>query len=94
MQKPLRSPCLQLHEAAQKYTTNVKARSNASEGKSVTKDDQSDLYFVNPEGEFIASYGPDAAPKTIGREWAEIIKAYKLSHPSWHGPKAVKQRHA
>ena len=71
---------LQLHEAAQKYTHKVKARSSAAEAPKVTKDDQSDLYFVSPEGEFLASYGPEATPKDIGKEWAEIIKVNCYFH--------------
>lgn len=85
---------LKLHEAAQSYTTKVKAKKGASSSESATSNDEGDLYFVNPEGEFIASYGPDADPKVVGREWAEIMKAYKISHPSWMGPKAVTTRHA
>ena len=47
----------------------VKAKSGVSSPAGATKEDEGDLYFVSPEGEFIASYGPDAAPKDIGTEW-------------------------
>ena len=65
---------LQLHAAAQAYTTQVKAKSGVSSPAGATKEDEGDLYFVSPEGEFIASYGPDAAPKDIGTEWGQIMK--------------------
>jgi cytochrome oxidase Cu insertion factor (SCO1/SenC/PrrC family) len=81
-----------LHKAAQSYTSKVKAKQGAS--TIPTSQDVGDFYFVNPEGEFVASYGPDADPKAVGQEWAEVMKAYKLSHPSWKGPKAVKARAA
>lgn len=73
---------MQLHDAAQKYTHKVKARASAADSPKVTKDDQSDLYFVNPEGEFLASYGPEASSKDVGREWAGIIKVrVSVWHP-------------
>lgn len=65
-----------LHKAAQSYTSKVKAKQGAS--TIPTSQDVGDFYFVNPEGEFVASYGPDADPKAVGQEWAEVMKAYKL----------------
>jgi len=65
---------LQLHEAAQAYTSKAKAKKEASSTGSATSNDAGDFYFVNPEGEFIASYGPDADPKTMCEEFADIMK--------------------
>ena len=164
---------LQLHAAAQAYTHKVKGKDGVQSGSQATSHDEGDLYFVNPDGEFIASYGPNAEPKQIGKEFSDVMKvctqaflqtldlspqdlihflsavsfpvscmigsrsmsnkclkffteigriavldmvsifkgaqsqerdlgaskflcsqAYKLSHPTWMGPKAVKTRHA
>lgn len=83
-----------LHAAAQAYTHKVKGKDGVQSGSQATSHDEGDLYFVNPDGEFIASYGPNAEPKQIGKEFSDVMKAYKLSHPTWMGPKAVKTRHA
>ena len=65
---------MQLHAAAQSYTSKVKGKDGVTEGSSATQDDGSDLYFVNPDGEFIASYGPGAEPKSIGKEFSDYMK--------------------
>lgn len=69
----------QLHKRAQQYTATVKAKSGVeSTPATATAKDCGDLYFVSPEGEFLASYGPDAAPKAIAAEWSETMKV--ISH--------------
>lgn len=52
----------------------VKAKSGIENPEAATQRDAGDLYFVNPKGEFIASYGPDASPKAIAAEWSEMMK--------------------
>ena len=67
---------LQLHEWAQNYTVKVKGKPDVSP-ENATKDDVDDggdFYFVNPEGEFIASYGPQVTPREMAEEWAEMMK--------------------
>jgi protein SCO1/2 len=84
---------LKLHAAAQKFTHEVKGKPGANP-ETATKDDGGDFYFVNPDGEFIASYGPHISPREMAEEWADTMKGYKLKHPSWLSPKKVATRHA
>lgn len=65
---------LQLHAAAQAYTSKVKGKDGVQSGSGATSHDEGDLYFVNPNGEFIASYGPSAEPKEIGKEFSDVMK--------------------
>ena len=50
-------------------------------GSKATSHDEGDLYFVNPDGEFIASYGPSAEPKAIGKEFSDLMKVQDLFIP-------------
>ena len=51
-------------------------------------------FLVNPEGELLASYSDDASTLDVSDAVARHISNYKLHHPSWHGPKAIKARNA
>ena len=51
-------------------------------------------FLVNPEGELLASFGDDDTVINTSDAVASHIGNYKLHHPSWHGPKAIKVRHA
>lgn len=66
--------CLQLHAAAQSYTAKVKGKEGVESKSSATQHDEGDLYFVNPEGEFIASYGPLANSKEMGKDFSDVMK--------------------
>ena len=76
---------MQLHQAAEEYN-----------GKSTPKPDQADnrIYLVNPEGEFVTAYSADVSVADISDDLYEIIRKYKINHPTWHSPKKVARRHA
>lgn len=69
---------LQLHAAAQSYTAKVKGKEGITSQDTATLHDESDLYLVNPDGEFIASYGPNAEPKAMGKEFSDTMKVSRL----------------
>ena len=61
----------QVHEAAQAYTqTTVGKSPEAAAAAKVpgTNNDEGDLYLVNPDGQFIASYGV-----TLCHSWLDFI---------------------
>ena len=52
------------------------------------------LHLVTPEGTIVVTYEEAAVPEEVAESAAEQILGYKRSHPTWHGPKAVKGRYA
>lgn len=51
-------------------------------------------YLVNPEGELLTAFNDDDSVINMSDAVASHISNYKLHHPSWHGPKAIKVRNA
>ncbi len=62
-----------------------------------TDSDYSDtglLYLIHPDGNFILAFSADTNVSNIVDTLAEQAKDYKALNPGWHGPKAIKERHA
>ena len=51
-------------------------------------------YLVNPEGELLTAFTDHDSVLDVSDTVARHIANYKLHHPTWHGPKAIKARNA
>ena len=52
------------------------------------------LYLIHPDGNFILQFSAETDAASIVDTIAEQAKDYKALNPGWHGPKAIKERHA
>ncbi|KAK9819523.1 hypothetical protein WJX74_004814 [Apatococcus lobatus] len=80
-------------DSAKAFSKDTAGKSPKGSGAS-TDEVAHTCFLVNPEGELLASFGDEDTVINTSDAVASHISNYKLHHPSWHGPKAIKVRNA
>ncbi|CAK0738483.1 hypothetical protein CVIRNUC_001049 [Coccomyxa viridis] len=84
------------HEAADKVRESLEQFASTSGGAGSKPDvlQEHIVHLIGPEGEVLIQYEAAARPDQVGQSIADEMADYKRKNPAWHGPKAVKGRHA